>query len=196
MTDIHDAIHAFLQQQTVTALPGDVVPFPDQQYMKAGVVPYIRGEEGVQYLLMKPKTRDPLNPPAFQICKGTRMYLRRGSGWRDMKPGDEGVVDKETLAVTAMREGIEELGLQLEAIAELRDVGPYKFSSERTGKNKYMWLFTARLTSIEVLLPLSEIAATTSDRAWLKLPEFEATGREDHRAILRDIDNKIKGLLD
>ena len=192
MPHTHEPISQFLQQQTITVLPGDITPFPDQQYMKAGVVPYIRNGREFLYLLVKPRTRDTFNPPAFQLCKGTRMYLHRGSGWRDMKPGDEETVGKETLITTALREGIEELGLKLEAITQLHDVGPYKFTSEKTGKNKYMWLFTAELTSMEALLPLAEIEQSTAERVWQSAAQFDIDGREDHRYILRDIDSKLQ----
>ena len=191
MSELYARIHTFLQQQSIMPLLRDVAPFPDQQYMKAGVVPFVR-EDGFEYMLMKPLTHDPLNPPAFQICKGTRMYLHRGSGWRDMKAGDEGAEGKETLPVTALREGIEELGLPLEMITKTFDVGPYKFTSERTGKNKYMWLYALEMGSKEHFLPLSEIANTTADRAWLRFEQFDVVGREDHRCILQNIEEKLQ----
>jgi len=194
--DIHAPIHAFLQQQSITPLPGDIVPFADQQYMKAGIIPFVREAGEIRYLMMKPVAKKgALTPPSFQICKGTRMYLHRGSGWRDMKAGDEPVEGKEPLVVTALREGIEEVGLKLEAIASLQDVGPHKFSSETTGKNKYMWLFTAELGSAEALLPVAEVAHTTAERGWLTLAEFSQTGRIDHRAIISDIENRLLSII-
>ena len=195
--DVHDRIQAeiqeFLQRQAIVNLISDAVTFPDQQYMKAGIIPFVRQESSFHYLFMKPVSKyNAYNPPAFQICKGTRMYLHRGSGWRDMKAGDEGVTDKEALAVTAMREGIEEVGLKLDAITRMLDVGPYKFLSEKTGKSKYMWLFTTELASIDDLLPDQEVARTTAERSWLTAEEFAVVGRADHRYIMEDIAAKLK----
>ena len=191
--DVHARIHTFMQQKTTTPLVGETLIFPDQQYMKAGVVPFIRQPSHILYLMMKPIAKSSmLPPPTFQICKGTRMFLHRGSGWRDMKAGDEVVENKEHLMVTAFREGIEEVGLVPEAIVSVQDVGPYKFLSERTGKNKYMWLYTTELASPDDLLPMSDIASTTAQREWLTAEQFEAEGRLDHRAIVQDIDGKLQ----
>jgi hypothetical protein len=191
--DVHARIHAFAQQQTASSLLGDTPTFEDRQYMKAGIIPYVLDGSKPLYLMMKPHSKSSrLPPPTFQICKGTRMYLHRGSGWRDMRPGDEPVENKEDLLVTALREGVEEVGLMLEHIVSLENVGPYKFQSEKTGKNKYMWLFTAKLASQEHLLPMSDIAQTTAERTWMSAQEFEAVGREDHRTIVRDIAAKLQ----
>jgi hypothetical protein len=191
--DVHARIRAFTQGQTVTPLMGDTAPFPDAHYLKAGIVPYIVSGLNIEYLMMKPVSkRSSLAPPSLQICKGTRMYLHRGSGWRDMRPGDEMVEGKESLFETALREGVEEVGLMPEAVRSVQDVGPYKFVSERTSRNKYMWLFTVRLDTPLALLPDAEVAATTAQRSWVGLDEFEAVGRHDHGAILQDIESKLR----
>jgi len=192
MQDVHARIQRFLQQQTIASLVGDAATFPDQQYMKAGVVPYVRQASEMHYLLMKPRTRDPLNPPSFQLGKGTRMYVHRGSGWRDMKKGDEAMEGKEPLIVTALREGIEELGLKLDSIGCIFDVGPYKFISERSRKNKYMWLFAVEMPSRDDVLPMGEVASSTAERGWLTEAQFAVVGREDHRYILGDIAAKLR----
>jgi hypothetical protein len=193
ITDVHARIQQFLQQQTIEPLLGEVAPFADQQYMKAGVIPFVRVGEGFEYLMMKPAGRNIVhNPPAMQICKGTRMYLHRGTGWRDMRPGDEPVRDKESLPVTAIREAIEEVGLKLDLIVRMQDVGPYRFFSEKTGKGKYMWLYTTELADKSHVLPDADVAASTAERGWLTLDAFTASGRDDHRYILKDIDAKLK----
>ena len=95
----------------------------------------------------------------------------------------------ESLAETALREGIEELGLRLKNIKQLLDVGPYRFSSATTGKSKEMWLFAAEMASGDFS---ADVAPTTAERVWLSLEEFDIAGREDHRYILRDIESKLK----
>jgi hypothetical protein len=182
--DIHARIQQFLQQQTIRSLceGGD-----DQAYTKAGVVPFLRNP--YRYYLMKPVAKNPeLGLPKFQLCKGTRM-VKSGNTWKDMRDGREAGV-KETLAQTALREGIEELGINILNINELYDVGPYGFSSATTGKSKAMWLFAAEMASED--MP-GEVALTTAECAWLTAAEFEVAGREDHRYILSDIEKKLKG---
>lgn len=186
--DIHATIQRFLQQQTIAPLAGSA-PAGANSCIKAGIVPFTRGCD-YRYFLMKPVAKRPgLGAPAFQLCKGTRMY-KAASGWQDMQADEKAAGEMETLATTAIREGIEELGLIVANIAQLLDVGPYDFSSTATGKGKKMWLFAAEMAKEEFLLR-EEVAPTTADRGWLTLAEFEKAGREDHRSILRDIEKKL-----
>lgn len=95
----------------------------------------------------------------------------------------------EFLAVTALREGIEELGLKLENIKQLYDVGAYDFSSATSGNAKQMWLFAAEMSADDFS---DDVADSTAGCGWLSLAEFDVAGREDHRYILRDIEKKLK----
>lgn len=180
MDNIHALIQQFLQQRSVIALEkfsaGDA-------FTKAGVVPV----HGNQFYVMKPKASHPdLPPPEFQLCKGTRQYFD-GKSWQDIKT--KYVTDqKESLIATALREGMEELGLRLSNIETLYDCGPYDFSSASTGKGKSMWLFAAKVKSPE---DFSAADAATAERAWLTLAEFKAQGRKDHVTVLRDMVMKL-----
>jgi len=157
-------------------------------YTKAGVVPFIQRKAQLAYYLMKPVAKNPgLDAPKFQLCKGTRM-MKVGGVWVDMPDGMNAEI-KESLAATALREGIEELGLNLTNIKALFDVGSYGFSSATTGKSKEMWLFAAEMGAEEFS---GEVAPTTAECAWLTLQEFDIAGREDHRYILRDIESRLK----
>lgn len=183
--DIHAAIRAFLQQHETLPHEGE------GDFTKSGVVPFLRAP--MRYYLMKPRARIPeLEAPPFQLCKGTRMYFAPGIGWRDMQDAAPRE-NMETLAETALREGIEELGLKLENIARVIDMGPYDFSSATTGKPKRMWLFAAEMKSADDFLPERDVALTTAARGWLTLAEFAVAGREDHRYILQDMENRLSG---
>ncbi len=132
--DIHALIQEFLQQQTVVVPPPTggrlggghdspriLSPHPNpppagEGITKAGVVPFLR--DPYRYYLMKPVAKNPAPAaPKFQLCKGTRMMKVDGK-WQDIREGEE-AGEKETLAATALREGIEELGLRLQNIKQL-----------------------------------------------------------------------------
>jgi len=192
--NVHARIQTFLQQQTVVPLapPATVV---EETYLKAGVVPFVRGQGVIRYCLMKPVAKRPgLSPPAFQICKGTRMR-KSDNGWIDMREPSENREGTETLTTTALREGIEELGINLEAITGIFDVGPYRFSSAHTGSDKHMWLYALEMASVDELLPMEHVEKSTAERGWLTADEFAVVGRDDHRYILRDIADKLEKYL-
>lgn len=191
--DVHARIQTFLQQQTIIPLIAETDSASAQRMFKAGIVPYIRRDGDYLFYTMKPVPKRPgLGAPLFQLCKGTRMYYTQEEGWRDLQEHQE-ASQKEPLAATALREGIEELGLKLEALSTLLDVGAYSFASTKTGSNRQMWLFAAPMRSVEDVLPMHDVAATTSARSWLTLEEFLRSGRDDHQPILKDIHHKLSG---
>lgn len=189
--DIHAPIQRFLQQQTVTDLQRIPRPVAPEGVTKAGVVPFLRGAD-YRYYLMKPIARHhDLGAPRFQLCKGTRMQ-QTPSGWQDMRDGQDIIGPMEPLAVTALRESIEELGMKLENIVRLHELGSYAFASAKTGKKKDMWLFAAEMASPEGFLPDADVATTTEARGWMNLAEFKVAGREDHLYILQDIAARLR----
>jgi hypothetical protein len=186
---IHALIQTFLQQHTAMSLHGKP---QEGVYTKAGVIPFLRQDDGFSYYVMRPQTKMPeLGEPPFQLCKGTRMHHVETLGWRDVKEPIAPDAKLETLVATALREGVEELGLKLDNILQLFDVGPYGFSSATTGKSKTMWLFAAEVGNSANFLSASEIASSTADRSWMRVSEFDVVGREDHRYILTSIDAKL-----
>ena len=191
MTHVHARIQTFLQQRTAPSLQSSARTEPDAFYNKAGVIPYINSPER-RFLVMKPVAKHPhLPPPAYQLCKGTRMQCLP-TGWVDIAEGSAVLGIPETLLATALREGIEELGLTLEAITQLHDVGPYMFASTKVQNARHMWLFTAELSSENALLPMEEVADSTAERSWMTAAEFAQQGRGDHTAILQDIAAKLE----
>lgn len=189
MSDNHALISTFLQQQVIASLL--IQEEGTERFTKAGIVPFVRVTPR-QYYVMKPGSKIPsLGEPSFQLCKGTRMHYMPGVGWRDIRESQEAMPQKERLIETALREGIEELGLKLENIVRLLDVGPYGFSSATTGKSKAMWLFAAEIKAQQDFLPAHAIATSTADRAWVTLDRFNIVGRDDHRYILKDIESKL-----
>ncbi|MDE3060316.1 MAG: NUDIX hydrolase [Pseudomonadota bacterium] len=184
-----ESIQAFLEGQAIAPLQNAARKGDD--FTKAGLVPFLRGEK-YRFYVMKPVSRHAsLSAAEFQLCKGTRMYLDSAGNWQDMRGGESAEI-KETLAATALREGIEELGLKLANIGRLFDVGPYDFSSASSGKPKRMWMFAAEVIAAEDFLPSIEVAFTTAGREWLSLSEFSVAGRPDHHYILRDIQDKLE----
>lgn len=159
---------------------------------KAAILPFVREESGWLVAVMQPKATKPeLGSPPWQLCKGTRMLQERGK-WRDMRPGEEaaiasGVAKAEALAVTALREGEEEIGLIANEIATLYDIGSAQFSSASTGKTKRLWLFAAEMKDREsALLPMRQVARTTAARLWCTQKHFAAKGRADHLPIVEN----------
>ncbi len=186
--DIHALIRGFLQQRSVTSLEGPPLLAPES-FTKAGVLPFIREKNSFRFYFMKPAGKVPeLGEPLFQLCKGTRMQLIKDVGWRDIKEFSTLTGEKETLLETALREGIEELGLVLPNIETLFDLGGFEFTSATTGKNKYMWLFAAEMKNPG---DFSTTASSTAECKWLWPQEFEVGGREDHRYIVHDIESRL-----
>lgn len=191
MTDERTQIQAFLQINPPKK--GFLASADDIIYHKAGIIPF-RDIGGVRhYVVMKPVAkRLDLGEPEFQLCKGTRMYFEDGT-WQDMK---KPVLHEqmEPLVETALREGIEELGIILDNIDSIIDVGPYTFTSATTGKEKTSWMFAASIKDTEAFLPLADIAGTTSERNTVTLLDFKKL-RPDHMHILQQVDTALGAIL-
>src|SRR4051812_27817889 len=178
--DSHALMERFLQQRNVPPSQSG------ENFNKAGLVPFLRGEPYRFYVMKPVAAQAALGPPPFQLCKGTRMYRHVEKGWQDMRDGVIAGQEMEALSVTALREGIEELGVRLEALGGMLDLGPYTFASATSGKPRRMWLFAVEMQAENDVLPPDAVAQTTAERAWLSLAEFAAQGRNDHVSILRD----------
>lgn len=155
---------------------------------KAGIVPFIPDAttENWRFYVMRPIPKKPeLGAPPLQLGKGTRM-VQIGSKWKDIRKDQlpEDATDIEPLAETALREGIEELGLHLDNITRLWDLGPHSFRSASKGEVKWMWLFAARVHDPAHFLPDSAIAKSTAERRWISLGEARGMLRADHVPML------------
>ena len=186
----HQSIAAWLENMSAHALP-EITP-AEPALNKSGVLPFVpTGSDPAQwrFLLMRPQAEHPeLPPPLLQICKGTRMGLRKGK-WRDIskQAKAEEYESIEPLLYTALREGIEELGLMLEGITSLVDAGTVNFLSSRSGKPKPLYLYLAEMQHEEALLPMEEVEPSTAERRWLSLEEFYQQGRQDHAEIVHKV---------
>ncbi|MFW0776781.1 MAG: NUDIX hydrolase [Rickettsiales bacterium] len=190
-SDIHTQIRDFLENTAITSMMEDEELYATENYLKAGVVPFVPGNP-YRFYAMKPQNKVPsLGEPPFQICKGTRMHYVPDVGWKDIKEFKHRTDEVETLAQTAVRECIEELGLKMSNIVKLYNMGPYEFSSATTGRSRTMWLFASEIADQKNFLPTSEIAASTAERKWFSSEEFNVEGREDHRYILKDIETRL-----
>ncbi len=168
---------------------------------KAGMAPFMADKNGqLKFYVMKPlPMAKELEPPTFQICKGTRMvkYTSKdgAAGWRDINSRDwhnPGIVNHiETHIETAIREGIEEVGLKPSNVIKWYDAGLVFFRSVKTHKEKSMWLYAAQVKSAtDFDAPHPQLAGTAECR-WCTLEEFAKLGRPDHWEILRDLAGKL-----
>lgn len=177
MTSTHAEIQAFLQDFASTDAP---------EIRKAGIVPFLR--DPLRYYVMTPVAAKPdLGLPEFQLCKGTRMYYADGV-WRDMKGEVPKGVLLEDLAATALREGIEELGVKLSNIIQLLPLGEYHFTSATSRIDVTLWMLAAEVKNAnDFSLPHPSTAAC----AWMTLSEFQKQGRPDHAHILGLVENRL-----
>ncbi|MEI6730930.1 MAG: hypothetical protein WCL30_06685, partial [Pseudomonadota bacterium] len=85
------------------------------QVIKVGILPFFIENGVTKFKLMKPVSEDKrLGEPRFQIAKGTRRINVSGK-WCDMRDDDLVYADEsfhEPLIDTALREGMEEIGLK------------------------------------------------------------------------------------
>lgn len=182
----HEKTAAFIEKASVISLCA--APKADV-FNKAGVVPHMQKEQGLVYYVMKPSAKRPdLPPPQFQLCKGTRMAQGEDGKWRDIKEGGL-IAHAEPLVQTALREGMEEVGLVLENIIALYDVGVHGFASATTGQKKEAWFFTAQMSNNA---DFTKPDASTEECAWMTLDEFAIAGRPDHHYILSQIESLLK----
>lgn len=177
MTSERAQIQAFLGDYSCDTLP---------EIRKAGIVPFMRAP--MRYYVMTPIAAKPeLGLPEFQLCKGTRMYHHEGT-WRDMKGAVPEGVELEALPATALREGMEELGLKLSNIAMLHALGEYRFTSATSRTEITLWMLAAEMKNAN---DFTTPHASTASCAWMTLAEFQKQGRPDHAHILGLIESAL-----
>lgn len=163
---------------------------------KAGVLPFVR--EGGQriYLLMRPLARKPeAGPPPFQIAKGSRLaYL--GGRWLDSKEDSDILLRSdatESILITALREGVEELGLNL-AHARMVHLGrEFPFISASTGVTKQVWVNAVEMNGRDCLH--GEELADTAEIRWMTPEEAGPLCRPDHWPIVKAIDTALEASI-
>jgi len=160
---------------------------------KAGVIPYYIQGGKLYYYLMKPIGANPeLGDPGFQIGKGSREILIDGE-WVNYRPREHKSLASprtlESLYVNALREGIEEIGLEMANIQAIQEWGVVEFKSERSGNIKTMWLFLAEIENPEHFGEPDEEHGNTESRGWFALgDETDADIRPDHKQVLQTIE--------
>lgn len=165
---------------------------------KAGTVPFIVRDDGIYFYLHKPIGRHPeLGDPGFQIPKGTREAQNDDGEWERFNAKKHSKEKKEPLIVSALREGIEEVGLKTANIERLMEWGAVTFTSAAKGHEKSMWLYLAEVRNQEDFAPPDEEHGNTAQCKWFSLETAEAEEqiRPDHRVILRNLDQKLKEYL-
>ena len=161
---------------------------------KAGVIPYMIQDGWLYYYLMKPEAMRPeLGDPQFQIAKGTREIQLEGV-WQNYDPRQhksKGTKKNlESLYVNAIREGIEELGLDTSQVHSVQEWGAVDFKSELTGLTKTMWLFLAHLPADARFVKPDGDHAATQARGWFAIDNEEdaAQIRPDHLDVLKKVE--------
>ncbi len=142
----------------------------DKPVIKAGLLPYMQNEEGVRFLLHRPKpVRNPQDVLPFQIARGSREAVMEGEAveLRDhaeairlLEAGAEMIPAQQT----ALREAEEELGLPADAITCLYDCGVLAY------KDYGIHCFMAQVAEDVRLLP----ARDSAEVAWLSQKEVSS----------------------
>lgn len=156
------AAGAFLFYSSI--LLGDVFPMRIAEVaekQKAGIIPYFVNKEGVARMLFM----IPSNP----AYGGSHPQIAKGS----IDPGED-------TATAAMREGMEELGLQHSNIVAVRSVGTERI----TGLDE---TYSLSLFAAKVKNPgqFSQPHYETGKRVWLSAEEFSKVGRKSQAALVK-----------
>lgn len=162
-------------------------PFSEHDVILAGVVPFCRiGGEWMVYLAKPAAAKPHLPPPKFQIGKGTRMILD-GDEWRDCENSDLPIAaeNSEPLAVTALREAQEELGLVMANITRFIDAGIQIMYSTTGGNAKPIALYFAELTDPTDFTATDPFRAGTEARGWFNPWKSLDEMRDDHRMLIQ-----------
>ncbi len=163
---------------------------PQEQINKAGIIPFIIENNKIYIYLYKPRARKPkLGRPGFQIAKGTRDIQTSSGNWVAYNPNLHAVENAETLLTTALREAIEEIGLQDSNIQELLEWGGVEFQSASTGNSKYMWLYLAKLNNKHDFKEPDTQHADTEECRWFDIdnPQEMQKLRADHKSLIQNI---------
>lgn len=172
---------------------------------KAGAIVFFEDEAGARhYAVMKPrasldKQGAPRTPPAFQIATGNRCGWQMGA---DGKPqlfeikGQDIAADLalEPYCIAAIREAIEELGLKLENVMDIYDLGTCQYVSESTGKPMFICMIAIKIASKDLFAAPCSIHAKTEAVNWVTVLDTsmdDAPVRRDHARLLTDFDRKL-----
>ena len=163
----------------------NAVSKPEQAINLAAILPVYQenSDDFPLVMLMRPKASKPdLPPPLFQVCKGTRMQRMDGA-WQDITADKLPIPDDdyaEPLAMTALREGEEEIGLRASNIITMASVGIVPFISSSSGNCKYMALFVAAIKDPDAFDKPSETLAKTAETRWIAPHMKQALVKPDH----------------
>jgi 8-oxo-dGTP pyrophosphatase MutT (NUDIX family) len=127
---------------------------------KAGIIPYVRDEDGIKMLFMKPSNAA-YGGSQFQIAKG------------NIDPGE----DTKTAAI---REGVEELGLRPANIVKLK-----KITSQRLTGLDETYIITVYAAEVADPTAFGSPHYETSKTKWMTADEFRATGRLSQVGIVQ-----------
>lgn len=137
---------------------------------KAGVIPYC-----IRYGVLQMRFMTPSDPD----YGGTKPQIAKGC-----------IDTGETAVVTALREGIEEVGLRQSNIIQLFRVGTFVATSS-DGPDYDLILFAAEVRSMSDFdTPHYE----TKEVSWLTMQDFLRWGRYEQREIVAAAANKIESL--
>lgn len=164
---------------------------------KAGIVPiYIDADKNISCMLMKPKPKHAdLPPPGWQITKGTRMKLM-GKQWVDLPANldDSGAARVESMATVALRETMEEIGLRLNNIRHMLDIGIHSFSSAKSGEPRQKALYACIVDDQFDFAPLEDCDPKTAAREWFNIDYLPEDIRADNASLIGHVVAEIRGI--
>lgn len=169
----------------------------DQQYTevnKAGIVP-LYGDEQVYVLLIKPHAKKKhLGDPPWQLIKGTRM-VETAKGWIDYaRENNVNPKKLEPLLCTALREGMEEAGLQLDNISGIGGLGEHRYTSLSNGKEKVMHLYALLVKDKDAFDWPDKKHPVTDSMKWFNINSLPDDIRPDVALVTSVFEGNLAGL--
>lgn len=145
----------------------------EEQYEKrprAGLIPYLRGEDGVYRYLMMVSSNPKFGGPRPMISKGK-------------------IEDGESTFECAIREAEEELGL----IQENMVGRPFQIADQRVVLRSGAYRLTVYAVPIKERWNFGKWCDETEFTTWMTLESFREKGRKDHIQFVEILEATLKG---
>lgn len=144
----------------------------EEQYEKrprAGLIPYLKGEDGVYRYLMMVSSNAKFGGPRPMISKGK-------------------IEDGEDTLECAIREAEEELGLVRENMTE----NPFLLADERVVLRSGAYHLTVYAAGIRDRWNFDKWCDETEFTTWMTLESFREKGRKDHVTYVEQLEARLR----
>lgn len=187
LLQVLETIQEFIAANTATI---SEQPEVENSFMKAGVLPFCDISDRREYMFMKPASRHG-DDPGIQIAKGSRLY-KLGDNWEDSKERPELTRNvhaiPENILITALREGYEELGLNLQNIKWILSGSIQPYRVKGIGEGRRMFLVPIEVKNKEDFhLPVEEGV----EIFWFDKSRFGEL-RPDYTELASKIDTQLR----